>query len=80
MAQRQPQLIKQNTVKIFIHALEKGGKNGTTGGFAANHELAKIAGRKGGRISRRGPATTSTSTPISMIDESEESKIEVRVA
>lgn len=61
---------------------QKGGKNGTTGGFAANHELAKIAGRKGGRISRRGPATTSTSTstPISMIDESEESKIEVRVA
>lgn len=57
---------------------QKGGKNGTTGGFAANHELAKIAGRKGGRISRRGPATTST--PISMIDESEESKIEVRVA
>ena len=59
---------------------QKGGKNGTTGGFAANHELAKIAGRKGGRTSRRGPATTSTSTPIAMIDESEESKIEVRVA
>lgn len=31
----------------------KGGKNGTTGGFAANHELARIAGAKGGRISRR---------------------------
>lgn len=30
-----------------------GGKNGTTGGFAANPELAKIAGRKGGKISRR---------------------------
>lgn len=34
----------------------KGGKNGHTGGFAANHELAKIAGAKGGRVSRRGPA------------------------
>ncbi len=34
----------------------RGGQNGTTGGFAANPELAKIAGRKGGRISRRGPA------------------------
>ena len=55
---------------------QKGGKNGTTGGFAANRELAKIAGQKGGRISRRGPATTK----ISMTDESEESKIEVRVA
>lgn len=33
-----------------------GGKNGHTGGFAANPELAKIAGRKGGRISKRGPA------------------------
>lgn len=33
-----------------------GGKNGHTGGFAANHELAKIAGQKGGRISKRGKA------------------------
>lgn len=30
-----------------------GGKNGRTGGFAANPELARIAGAKGGRISRR---------------------------
>lgn len=33
-----------------------GGRNGHTGGFAANPELAKIAGAIGGRISRRGPA------------------------
>ena len=33
-----------------------GGKNGHTGGFAANPELARTAGAKGGRISRRGPA------------------------
>ena len=31
----------------------KGGKNGHTGGFAANPALARIAGAKGGRISRR---------------------------
>lgn len=31
----------------------KGGRNGHTGGFAANPELAKIAGRKGGLKSRR---------------------------
>lgn len=31
----------------------KGGKKGTTGGFFANRELARIAGAKGGRISRR---------------------------
>lgn len=31
----------------------KGGRNGKTGGFAANPELARIAGAKGGRISRR---------------------------
>lgn len=31
----------------------KGGKNGTTGGFFANRELAREAGRKGGTISRR---------------------------
>ena len=35
---------------------KKGGKNGHTGGFAANPELARIAGKKGGQISRRGPA------------------------
>lgn len=32
----------------------KGGKVGKTGGFAANRELAKIAGRIGGLKSRRG--------------------------
>lgn len=34
----------------------KGGHNGHTGGFAANPELAKLAGAKGGRKSKRGPA------------------------
>jgi general stress protein YciG len=32
-----------------------GGQRGHTGGFAANPELAKIAGSRGGKISRRGP-------------------------
>lgn len=31
----------------------KGGRNGNTGGFAANPDLARIAGAKGGRISKR---------------------------
>ncbi len=31
----------------------KGGKLGRTGGFFANRELARLAGQKGGRISRR---------------------------
>ena len=30
-----------------------GGKKGTTGGFYANRGLASIAGRKGGRISKK---------------------------
>ena len=34
----------------------KGGQNGHTGGFHANPELAVIAGRKGGAISKRGKA------------------------
>ena len=34
----------------------KGGKKGTTGGFYANRDLARIAGAKGGRISRRTKA------------------------
>lgn len=37
-----------------------GGKIGRTGGFYANRELARIAGAKGGRISRRGKKTVST--------------------
>jgi general stress protein YciG len=35
-----------------------GGKKGTTGGFFANRELAREAGRKGGRISRRSKKAT----------------------
>lgn len=34
----------------------KGGRNGHTGGFAANPDLARLAGRKGGLKSKRGPA------------------------
>lgn len=34
----------------------KGGRNGHTGGFAADPELAKRAGAIGGRRSKRGPA------------------------
>lgn len=34
----------------------KGGKKGRTGGFFANRELARIAGAKGGKISRRTKA------------------------
>lgn len=42
----------------------KGGQNGRTGGFAANPALARIAGAKGGRISRRRKKddTAATST------------------
>lgn len=36
----------------------KGGQNGHTGGFYKNRELARIAGTKGGRISRRTGVTT----------------------
>lgn len=32
----------------------KGGRNGTTGGFAANPEIAARAGKKAGTISKRG--------------------------
>jgi uncharacterized protein len=35
-----------------------GGRVSTGGGFAKNRELAKIAGQKGGKASRRRPATT----------------------
>lgn len=41
-----------------------GGKRGTTGGFAANRELARIAGRKGGLISRRRKVINSDTTVV----------------
>lgn len=37
-----------------------GGRNGHTGGFAADLERAREAGRKGGKISKRGPAKKKT--------------------
>lgn len=50
---------------------QKGGRNGTTGGFNSDvvgkdgltgRERARIAGRKGGLISRRGPAKNKGTT------------------
>ena len=63
----------------------KGGKNGHTGGFAANPELAREAGRKGGKISKRGPAKRFSADKIAKIKEElaeaevEQLKSEVRL-
>ena len=47
--------IYKNHGKDFYREIGmKGGKNGHTGGFAYNPELARKAGAKGGRISKRG--------------------------
>lgn len=40
-----------------------GGRNGHTGGFAANPALASIAGAKGGRISRRSKMKEAVDEP-----------------
>ena len=40
----------------------KGGKAGRTGGFYANRDLARIAGAKGRKISRRGKAKPKVET------------------
>lgn len=40
----------------------KGGRNGHTGEFAANPELARIAGAIGGRKSKRGKAKPKETT------------------
>ena len=45
--------------EFYARIGQKGGRLGHTGGFAANPALARIAGAKGGRISRRGPAKKS---------------------
>ena len=45
-----------------------GGSKGTTGGFAANRELAREAGRKGGMISRRRKANATTVKTVKRSD------------
>lgn len=45
--------IKRHGENFYREIGSMGGRNGHTGGFAANPELAKIAGAKGGRISKR---------------------------
>lgn len=51
---------KTNALKygadFYARIGRKGGRNGHTGGFAADPERARIAGAKGGSKSRRGPA------------------------
>lgn len=49
---------------FYVRIGRKGGQNGHTGGFAANRELAREAGRRGGRISRRGPAKKGTKIEV----------------
>lgn len=41
---------------FYAHIGSIGGKNGHTGGFAADHERARRAGAIGGKKSKRGPA------------------------
>lgn len=38
---------------FYARIAAKGGRNGHTGGFAANPELARKAGKKGGKASSR---------------------------
>ena len=56
---------KRHGKDFYARIGAKGGRNGSgpgyTGGFAANQELAKTAGAKGGRISKRGAAKKETS-------------------
>lgn len=48
--------IARNGEDFYKRIGQIGGRNGHTGGFASNPELARLAGAKGGRISRRGSA------------------------
>lgn len=71
--------------EFYANIGRKGGRNGHTGGFAANPELAKEAGRRGGKISKRGPAKRFSADKIVKIKEElaeaevEQLKSEVRL-
>lgn len=49
---------KEGLHKMMSKVGAIGGKNGHTGGFASDHERARIAGAKGGSISKRDEAKT----------------------
>lgn len=52
---------KQRHGKEFYARIGRiGGQKGTTGGFAADRELARKAGRLGGTVSRRGKSAVKT--------------------
>ena len=49
-------IIEKNGPDFYRRIGHIGGKNGHTGGFAANPTLARLAGLLGGRRSKRGKA------------------------
>ena len=46
-------LIKRYGKDYYVNMGKKGGMRGHTGGFASNPALARVAGKKGGTISKR---------------------------
>jgi len=69
--------------EFYANIGRKGGRNGHTGGFAANPELARIAGAKGGKKSKRGPAIRLTADKIKKIrdelNEAEQETIKMKI-
>lgn len=53
---------RKHGADFYARIGKMGGKKGRTGGFFANRELAREAGRKGGRISRRTKAADTQDT------------------
>ena len=56
--------IKKNGKDFYREIGRIGGRNGNTGGFAANHELARLAGAKGGKRSKKKGMTDITKNRI----------------
>lgn len=57
----------RNGEDFYSRIGKKGGKNGHTGGFASNPELARKAGAKGGKVSRRGLSSQSSRYERTMV-------------
>ncbi|HSW81804.1 MAG TPA: KGG domain-containing protein [Candidatus Saccharimonas sp.] len=69
---------KQNQLRhgkdFYARIGAMGGRKGHTGGFAANRDLARAAGRKGGLISRRGKAVVKAQVVATTVVETEATK------
>lgn len=70
--------LERHGADFYARIGAKGGANGHTGGFAADHELARLAGAKGGRNSSRKGVKNGEGKPRNRKKPAAKAKVEVK--